>query len=108
VQLRVRVRLRVVLGPSIVRWRRQRAREERVCDVEKCRGLEGAQLLDAFFELVLFVLELLLFAQALSFLERLVLAMPLFVRRIGGVDAFLLVAACQITLKKNLRGRTSS
>ena len=57
--------------------------------MEKRGGLERAQLLDALFQLVLFVLELLLFAQALSFFERLVLAMPLFVRRIGGVDAFL-------------------
>ena len=62
--------------------------------MEKCGGLKRAQLLDAFFELVLFVLELLLFAQALSFLERLVFAMPFFVRRIGSVDAFLLAATC--------------
>ena len=61
--------------------------------MEERGGLERAQLLDAFFELVLFVLELLLFAQALSFLECLVLAMSLFVRRIGGIDTFLLVVA---------------
>ena len=33
--------------------------------------------------------ELLFFAQALAFLERLVLAMPLFIRRIRRVDPFL-------------------
>ena len=84
-------RTRVVV--MLVRCRTQRSREERVGDVEECGGLERAKLLDTFFELVLLVFELLLFTQALTFLERLVLAMPLFVRRIRGVDAFLWIPA---------------
>jgi len=80
--------------------------------VEERGGLERPQLLDAFFELVLFVLELLLFAQALSLLERLVLAMPLFVRRIGGIDAFLWSRRLRLTKKNSIEGidrtRTSS
>jgi hypothetical protein len=35
------------------------------------------------------MLELFLLSQALSLFKRLVLAMPLFVGRIGGVDTFL-------------------
>jgi hypothetical protein len=77
------------VGLVLVHLRAQRAGKERLGRAEKCRGLERAQLLDAFFELVVFVLQLLLFSQALSLLERLVLAMPLFVSHIGSVDAFL-------------------
>jgi hypothetical protein len=57
--------------------------------VQKRRGLERAQLLDALLKLVLLVFELLFLAQTLAFLERLVLAMSLFVRCIRRVDPFL-------------------
>ena len=78
--------------------------------MEKRGGLERAQLFDALFKLVLLVLELLLFAQALTLLERLVLAMPLFVRRIRGVDAFLWSLRVSLHREKKdiLNTRTSS
>jgi hypothetical protein len=77
------------VGLALVWWRAQRTGKERVWCAEKRGGLEHAQLFDALFELVVFVLQLLLLSQALPLLERLVLAMPLFIGRIGGIDAFL-------------------
>lgn len=66
--------------------------------MQKCGGLERAQLLDALFKLILLVFELLLFAQTLAFLERLVLAMSFFVRRIRRVDPFLDVRRGRVRL----------
>lgn len=66
----------------------------RVGKVGRGEGEEGgrvhrAQLVDALLELVVLVLELLLLAQPLALLERLVLAVPFLVRSVRGVDRLL-------------------
>lgn len=70
--------------------------------MQKRRGLERAQLLDALLKLVLLVFELLFLAQTLAFLERLVLAMSLFVRCIRRVDPFVILTSRSKTSPNSL------
>jgi hypothetical protein len=50
------------VGIAQVWWCVQRASKERVWRAEERRGFERAQLLDALFQLVVFMLQLLLFS----------------------------------------------
>jgi hypothetical protein len=48
-------------GIALVWWWVQQAGKERIWRAEERRGFERAQLLDALFQLVVFMLQLLLF-----------------------------------------------
>ena len=50
------------VGIALVWWWARRASKERVRRAEKRRVFERSQLLDAFFQLVVFMLQLLLFS----------------------------------------------